>query len=167
MMTCKVCIVKYGSVLDLKVLVSQPLDVCKSLFQRLLFTLVYLKIICSSQADLAFYEFSSFCHTSFKERKTGFESFQKERDFYIKETNIYNYKVISSVSKLVLVLRHGQAAVERGFSVNKKFLNVNTHEISITSRKLIIDHMNSHSLLPQSFSIIKSLLTSSTGKLRK
>ena len=34
------------------------------------------------------------------------------------------------------------------------------HEISITSRKLIIDHMNSHSLLPQSFPITKSLLKS-------
>ena len=71
-----------------------------------------------------------------------------------------NYKILSSVSKLVLVLSHGQAAVERGLSVNNKVLNVNLHEISITSRKLIIDHMNSHSLLPQSFPITKSLLKS-------
>ena len=71
-----------------------------------------------------------------------------------------NYKILSSVSKLVLVLSHGQAAVERGLSVNNKVLNVNMHEISITSRKLIIDHMNSHSLLPQSFPITKSLLKS-------
>ena len=44
--------------------------------------------------------------------------------------------------------------------MNNKVLNVNMHEISITSRKLIIDHMNSHSLLPQSFPITKSLLKS-------
>ena len=33
-----------------------------------------------------------------------------------------------------------------GFSVSNKVLNVNMHEISITSRKLIINHMNSHTL---------------------
>ena len=108
-------IVKYESVLHPKVFLSQPLDVCKSLFQKLLFTLVHLKIICLSQADLALYEFSSFYYTSLRERKTSFESFQKERDrlddFYIKETSIYNYKILSSVFKLVLVLSHGQAAV--------------------------------------------------------
>ena len=46
----------------------------------------------------------------------------------------------------VLVLSHRQAAVERGFSVNNKFLNVNLHKKSITSRKLFTDHLNSHSL---------------------
>ena len=58
------------------------------------------------------------------------------------------------------MLSHRQAAVERGFRVNNKVLNVNMHEISITSCKLIIDHMNSPSLLPQSFPITKSLLKS-------
>ena len=44
--------VKYASVLDPKDLVSQPLDVCKSLIQRLILTLVHLKIKYSSQANL-------------------------------------------------------------------------------------------------------------------
>ena len=132
--------------------------------QRLLYNLVHLKIICSSQADQALSEFSSFYHTSLRERKTSFESFQKERDrlndFYVKETDISNYKNLSSVFKLVLVLSHGQAAVEWGFSVYNKALNFNMGEISIISRKLIIDQMNSHSLLPQSFPITKNLLKS-------
>ena len=55
-----ISIVKYASVLDPGVLVSQPLDVCKSLFQRLLITLLHLTFVCSSQADLALSEFSSF-----------------------------------------------------------------------------------------------------------
>ena len=96
------------------------------------FTLVHLKVICSSQIDLALSEFSFY--TSLRERKTSFESFQKECDrlygFYFKETNICNYEILSSVFKLVLVLSHGQAAVERGFSVNNKVLNVNMHKIS-------------------------------------
>ena len=40
----------------------------------------------------------------------------------------------------VSVLSHGQAAVERGFSVNSKVLNVNVHQKSITFYKLTIDH---------------------------
>ena len=57
-------VVKYASVLDPKFLVSEPLDVCKSLFQMLLFTLINLKIVYSSQADLALSEFSSFCNAN-------------------------------------------------------------------------------------------------------
>ena len=41
--------------------------------------------------------------------------------------------------------RHDQAAVEKGFSKNNKVLNFNMHEISVTSRKLIIDHKKSQS----------------------
>ena len=114
-------IVKYASVLDPKVLVPQLLNVWKSLSQRLLFTLVHLEIKGSSQADLALYEFSSFYHTNLGERKTSFESFQKQcdhlDDVYTKEANICNYKTLSSVFKLVLVFSHGQV------------LNVNMHEI--------------------------------------
>ena len=54
----------------------------------------------------------------------------------------------------MLALCHGPAAVERGVSVKNKVLHVNLHERSITSCKLIIDHMNCHSLLPQSFPIL-------------
>ena len=115
-----------------------------------LFTLVHLEMICSSQGDLAFSELSSFYHTSLRERKTGFESYQKEcgslDDFYVKEANICNCKILSSVFKFVLMLSHGQSTVERGLIVKNKVLNVNTPKLSITSRKFIIDHMNSHNL---------------------
>ena len=57
----------------------------------------------------------------------------------------------------LLVLLHGQVAVARGFSVKNKVVNVNMHEISITSHKLIMDHINGHSLLSQSFPITNSL----------
>ena len=40
-----------------------------------------LKIICSSQADPALSEFSSFYHANLRERKTSFESFEKEHNF--------------------------------------------------------------------------------------
>ena len=39
-------------------------------------------------------------------------------------------KIASSVFKFVLVLHQGQAAVERGFSVNNKVLNVNVLDVT-------------------------------------
>ena len=58
------------------------------------------------------------------------------------------------------MLSHGQATMgmERGFSENNKVLNINMDEITFNSQELIIDHMNSHNLLPQSFPITESLL---------
>ena len=50
---------KHASVLNPKFLLLQPLDVCKAVMQRLLFTLDQLKMICSSQGDQALSEFSS------------------------------------------------------------------------------------------------------------
>ena len=76
------------------------------------------------------------------------------------KTEIGSYKNLFSILKLVLVLSHGQANVERCFSVNNNVLKFNMSENSIVSRKLIIDHMKCHNLSPQSFSITNDLLKS-------
>ena len=76
----------------------------------------------------------------------------------MKQTGIVSYTNLLPILKLVLVLSHGQANVERCFSVNNNVLKCDMSEKSIMSRKLIIDHMKSHNLLPQSFLITKSLL---------
>ena len=75
----------------------------------------------------------------------------------VKETNTYNYKILSSIFKLVLVLSHDPAAMGIGFSVKNKVLKINMHEIWITSYKLIIDHITIHSLLLITKSLLKSL----------
>ena len=59
--------------------------------------------------------------------------------------------------KLVLVLRYGQANVERCFSVNDNVLKFNMSENSIVSPRLIIDHMKCHNFSPQSFPITNDL----------
>ena len=76
----------------------------------------------------------------------------------MKQTGIVSYTNLLPILKLVLMLSHGQTNVERCFSVNNNVLKCDMSEKSIMSRKLIIDHMKSHNLLPQSFSITKSLL---------
>lgn len=47
------------------------------------------------------------------------------------------------VVKLLLILSHGQASVERGFSVNKKVMVENLKEHSLISQRVIHDHVRS------------------------
>ena len=96
------------------------------------------------------------------EKRLAFEKFNRHEqqldEFFMKQTGIVSYTNLLLILKLVLVLSHGQANVERCFSVNNNVLKCDVSEKSIMSRKLIIDHMESHNLLPQSFSITKRLL---------
>ena len=63
----------------------------------------------------------------------------------------YNYL------KIVLTLSHGQASVERGFSVNKSLLLENLSAEGLISRRIVYDHMNFHNLTPENFIINPAL----------
>ena len=144
------------SVFDPEVLLNQAPSVCKSLFGKLVCALVGSKIISSSQGDKALSEFTSFHESSMSEKRLAFEKFNRHEqrldEFFMKQTGIVSYTNLLPILKLVLMLSHGQTNVERCFSVNNNVLKCDMSEKSIMSRKLIID------LLPQSFSITKSLL---------
>ena len=160
-------IVKYMSVFDPKVLLNQAPSVCKSLFGKFVCALVGPKIISSFQGDKALSEFTLF-HESRCQKKIGFWKIQQRLDEFFKEqTGIVSYTNLLPILKLVLVLSYGQANVERCFSVNNNVLNSSMSEKSIMLRKLIIDHMKSHKLLPQSFLITKSLLRSVRSSLQR
>ena len=45
------------------------------------------------------------------------------------------------IVKILLVLSHGQATVERGFSVNKEIEVENLHEHSLVAQRIICDHL--------------------------
>ena len=47
------------------------------------------------------------------------------------------------VFKLLLCLSHGQASVERGFSVNSNLLVENMHEDSLIAQRIVQDHVKS------------------------
>ena len=115
-------------------MVSQPLDVCKSFFQMLLFTLIHFKMICLSQADLVLSELSFFYYTNLKERKTGSEFFQK-----VSDRLDYSFDV-----KYFFILFW-----KRGLVWTTIFLKLLCTKYQIASLKLIIDHM----IRPHSFSI--------------
>ena len=53
------------------------------------------------------------------------------------------YKSLFSVVKLILILSHGQATVERGFSVNKEVEVENLKEHTLVAERIVCDHVNS------------------------
>ena len=52
-------------------------------------------------------------------------------------------KLLDVVVEKLLLLSHGQATVERGFSVNREVETVNMHEETMVAQHLICDHIYS------------------------
>ena len=70
-----------------------------------------------------------------------------------------NYEELSSVIKIILVLSHGQSAVECSFSLGKSFIVENISEESIRNKKLIKDHMLANNITPSTIQITKKMQT--------
>jgi hypothetical protein len=64
--------------------------------------------------------------------------------------------------RIILCLSHGQASVERGFSVNKDLIVENQKELSLISQRIVQDHIRSlYDGDPRKFEISKKLILSS------
>ena len=61
---------------------------------------------------------------------------------------------------MLMILFHGQATVERGFSVNGKLLVENLHTESLNAQRHIHDHMRSYDLQVHDLDISHELLDS-------
>ena len=68
--------------------------------------------------------------------------------------------------KILLVLSHGQASVERGFSVNKEIEVENLHEHSLVAQRIICDHLKAVSGV-LNVPITKKLLAASASSGQK
>ena len=72
-----------------------------------------------------------------------------------------NYAALFDIVKVLLVLSHGQASVERGFSVNKEIEVENLHEHSLVAQRIICETGENYAAL---FDIVKVLLVLSHGQ---
>ena len=70
-----------------------------------------------------------------------------------------NYAELLSVIKIILVLSHGQSAVERSFSLGKSFVVENILEESIRNKKFMKDHMLANNITPSTIQITKKMQT--------
>ena len=67
---------------------------------------------------------------------------------------------LSVILQSIFVLSQGQAAVERGFSLNQLLLRCNMKEMSIVSRRRIKDYMITHNFVPSNVRITPELIKS-------
>ena len=101
-----------------------------------------------------------------KENKQSFAEFDPSKEghrldtFYWKHIeSVSSVEKVAEVLKIILTLSHGQASVERGFSINKSLLVENLTETSLISQKIVLDHLRSKDVGSENFEVC--------GKLRK
>ena len=126
-------------------------DACRKLLDSLLEKLVMQKRFTTNFADDAKKEYKDFLKVVVKPNKRLFMDFNmdKERldDFFMKFLNgVNHFPKIAEVVKFVLTLSHGQAAVERGFSISEKTLFENLGNDNLIAKHIVIDHMLTHDL---------------------
>ena len=134
------------------------------LFDKLLMKLVTYKKLVASVADLAKGEFSKFCETVVVESEEEFLSFDKDKDrldyFLWKFTDLKMYAKLQHVIKIVLILSHGQAQVEREFSSNKNLIDDNMSTDTIVALRSVHDYLKFHDLKAHEVEMTKDVLAS-------
>ena len=127
-------------------MLEQP-EICEEFFEKILEKLVCYKKILAKDADAAKLEYSNFLTKIVKANKSDFVKFNKSSVradlFFGKYINTSEYEQMWCVFKLLLCLSHGQASVERGFSVNSNLLVENMHEDSLIAQRIVQDHVKS------------------------
>ena len=58
------------------------------------------------------------------------------------------FRSLRKLFQIVLILSHGQAQVEHGFTINKQLLNDNMSSETLVALRIVHDHMLSHNVKP-------------------
>ena len=134
-------------------------------FHNLLQKLVDCKQITSSLADKAKQEFRKFKSNNVRENKAIFRNYDIDKnlldEFYmefLKDST--RYESFCYVVKIILTMFHGQADVERGFSVNRNLIIENMSDESLTAERFVKDQMKCKEYKPHNMPIPKELLQS-------
>ena len=140
---------------------QENVGVLQSKLRKLLTHLMKLKLSQPQFCDKVMQEFLEFVGHEMKLHSDVFQSFKRDKTnldvFFFSYTDIVKYKELSS---LVLTLSHGQAAVERGFSINNSFSKVNISEQSLVCKNIVRDHLISNQLKRHTVPITNKLMRS-------
>lgn len=131
-------------------IISGPAPRSVKMFERLLHCLIDSKRVSAMESDNLKREYEKFVQDKVHgnpELLTKFKHYDKAKDQRIDEllaeqmSEDSNFKRLWALLKCVLVLSHGQAGVERGFSVNSQIMDHNLKEKSIVAQRTIHDHI--------------------------
>ncbi len=89
--------------------------------------------------DVILQQFDSFLSVECRsEEFLSFPPMQKRLDVFL-SSFLYNYPERFAFCQKLLILSHGQATVERGFSVNKEIEICNMQEDTLVAQRLVCD----------------------------
>ena len=118
---------------------------CSSLFKAVLSHLVDCKVLDGSECDECLTQFKMFNNDeSIISEMCGFKRDEHRVDTLLYETmgTKDKFAKLWDVVKKLLILSHGQATVERGFSVNKDVSTENLSEHNLVAKRTIKDYLN-------------------------
>ena len=97
--------------------------------------------VVEADCDEVMQQFDDFIHTCVKGELEKFCVADDRLDTILRSRMAANYPKAWSVCGLALLLSHGQASVERGFSVNKELVIENQSKQTLAARRIIKDHI--------------------------
>lgn len=141
----KLSMVRNVSVLDPRVITSESHDKCQTKFSRVMNVLVEVGRVNEHQAEQVLQQFDDF-YDQFK-GESSLVNFDKKKDrldstYHMILHGKDEYRALWSVVKQILLLSHGQADIERGFSTNKELTTTNIEGESLIAKRLIKDHVS-------------------------
>ena len=104
------------------------LEQCKTMMRHLLSACVEGGFVVEADCDEVMQQFDDFIHTCAKGELENFCVAHDCLDTFLRSRMAANYPKAWSVCEIALLLSHGQASIERGFSVNKELVVENQSE---------------------------------------
>jgi len=154
-----------ASIFDPAVIVGTSSTVLLKKMKILLLHLMQSNIMSPTDCDKVSAEFRKFLEDDLKKYQLEFKEFNPESKrldgFFFHDIGVHKYKSLSFVLRLILTMSHGQASVERGFSIN------NMKPETMVARKIIKDHMVSNKLQPTTIEIDSGLMKAARGAAQK
>lgn len=150
--------------LDPRTMVSSPEEAAK-MFQGVLQRLIDAHWKSSAQGDAVLAQYKKFISEARKHHPDKFLSFKPDKtrlDNFLCEVlqNDGEFQDLYCTLQLLLTLSHSQAAVERGFSINKEVLAPNIQEKSLGAIRLVHSFLSAQKIKVANFVITEKLLTS-------
>ena len=131
-------VVRCSSVFGPHQMITDSAESLQSKMKKLLHHLCKLDILHNTSCDKSMEQYIELIQHDVTLIHDKFKSFYRNLtpldDFFFQVVGIQKYHELAHVLKIILTLSHGQAAVERGFSVGKSVLNVNMTPTSIMSK---------------------------------
>ena len=101
-------------------------------------------------------EVSHFLDNDCKIFRSSFDAFdpqEKRLDNFSNDTQIHKYESLSYVIRLILILSHDHASVERAFTVNNTIPAQNMKPETIIAKRIIKGHVISQNVKPHTIDI--------------